>query len=898
MAKQLTSTWDLTSTPLEREDFIRAFQDFEYYTSHCQQIVDKRRRLVYMRLNAFQKYMFGKLLALLEPESRLDKRHDIVLLKPRQCGMTVGMISFINWFLSCVEGIENFNFIHILPATDTISKLYSQKVAPIITGVHPDIMATVEKMPAMTSSIRLYYKDILGVRRNNYYDLVSANASSLRSGTANAILYDECLSPNVEVLTDKGFKRLDQLDKTEKVAQFDCSTEGVSFVKPIRYIDRPYNGDAYKWTLGGETFYSTSRHDFVVGRRGSGRSMRPKYSKRPAYSVAIDGKYDVPVWGLGKTWHESLSALERLGIATQADGTVLGIAKRKGRAVTETGDTRCVMSLKRTSKINRMRRLLEEASVDYSENPQDDGKTTFRYSLPYSNPKRLDTFLSEECSYQRAREIIHEVLMWDGYGLNRENSKDGAYLPKSSSYSSIVKENRDFVAAVAFQAGLKCTCGTQEDARSEAHKDVYRVSMTSRANMTYQAFTKEEVNYDGRVYCVTVPTGCIVVRVGGKIWVTGNCSFYRQPEQLEDAVSPMLPAYGFSLVIYASTFDDKQSDYFKKKIITARDNPEDWTLMFAPWFMVYPEEPQDVDLDSLELTEYDQQVIMPAMADFGLPRENWGDAIDWYHKTELRTSSMKKEYPTTLEEVLAIGENKSCFTKESLDKQEKNILPDHPYRLITDTLTGKSELQPTDESPIILYKKPVYGRRYMLVCDPISSNSDSSDYFAATVWDVEKNEQMLNIYTRGMMIEDLADLVKGVSDIYNRAIVCPESNMSEGLQASLRAKGFYNFYYQNEQRRARKEAGIRTTVASKPAMLDKTQMMLNTSNLIIHSGETLRQLREYKKIVKNRSGGSATVGFSAPKGDHDDLVSCVFLYAGTRSDKELAGKRSQGFTIL
>ena len=567
MAKQLQSTWDLTDNSLSREDFIRAFQDFEYYTSHCQQIVDKRRRLVYMRLNAFQKYMFGKLLALLEPGSRLDKRHDIVLLKPRQCGMTVGMISFINWFLSCVEGIENFNFIHILPATDTISKLYAQKVAPIITGVHPDIMATIEKMPAMTSSIRLYYKDILGVRRNNYYDLVSANASSLRSGTANAILYDEC-------------------------------------------------------------------------------------------------------------------------------------------------------------------------------------------------------------------------------------------------------------------------------------------------------------------------------------------SFYRRPEELEDAVSPMLPAYGFSLVIYASTFDDKQSDYFKKKIITARDHPDDWTLMFAPWFMVYPEEPQGVDLNSLELTEYDQQVIMPAMADFGLPKDNWGDAIDWYHRTSLRTTEMKKEYPTTLDEVLAIGENKSCFTKESLDKQEKNILPDRPYRLVTDTLTNKSELQPAEESPIILYKQPVYGRRYMLVCDPISSNSDNSDYFGATVWDTQRNEQMLNIYTRGMMIEDIADLVKGVSDIYNRAVVCPEANMSEGLQASLRSKGFYNFYYADKQRKARKEAGIRTTVASKPAMLDKTQLMLDASSIIIHSAETLRQLRAYEKRVKDRVGGGATVSFSAPKGDHDDLVSCVFVYAGTKNDHELVGRASNGFTIL
>lgn len=566
MVKALQSDWQLSNSPLSREDFVQSFQDFEYYTSHCQQIIDKRRRLVYMRLNAFQKYMFGKLLSLLEPGNRLDKRHDIVICKPRQCGMSVGMMAFINWFLSCVDGIENFNFIHILPATDTISKLYTQKVAPIITGVHPDIMATVEKLPAMTSSIRLYYKDIIGVRRNNYYDLVSANASSLRSGTANAILYDEV-------------------------------------------------------------------------------------------------------------------------------------------------------------------------------------------------------------------------------------------------------------------------------------------------------------------------------------------SFYRHPEELEDAVSPMLPAYGFSLVIYASTFDDKQSDYFKKKIITARDNPEDWTLLFAPFFMVYPEEPQGLSLEDIELTEYDETVIMPAMAEYGLPKKLWADAIDWYHKTSLRTTDMKKEYPTTIEELLAIGENKSCFTEESLAKQEKNILPDKPYRLLADALTKKFTIQETDESPIMIYKQPIAGRRYMLTCDPISSNSSDSDFFACSMWDTEKNEQVATILARDLMMEDLAELVAGLSTVYNRAIVCPEKNMSEALQACLRAQGFYNFFYADSLSKDKREAGIRTTVTSKPTMIDKLQIMLECENITIHSAETLRQLKAYERRVKDRVTGGSMVSFSAPKGDHDDFVSCCFIYAGTKRGYDLMKGNSAGFAV-
>ena len=74
--------------------------------------------------------------------------------------------------------------------------------------------------------------------------------------------------------------------------------------------------------------------------------------------------------------------------------------------------------------------------------------------------------------------------------------------------------------------------------------------------------------------------------------------------------------------------------------------------------------------------------------------------------------------------------------------------------------------------------------------------------------------------------------------------------------------------------------------------------MLDKGAIIIRSDETLRQLKRYERRVKNRSSGGSTVSFSAPKGDHDDLVSTCFIYAGTKSDRELVGKSGQGYTFL
>lgn len=569
MARPLESTFELDVPAPTREDFVRIIGDcdFDYFTSHFQQIVDKRRRLVPMKLNPFQRKVFEKLLPMVDPKTRLDRSKSVIYLKGRRVGATTGTVAFINFILSYVEDCDNINVLHLFQTGSTANKLYTTKVKDIITGVAPDLMPTIYKEPS-TSSVVLNYDNLLGVRRHNMYELASAGTSSLRGS------------------------------------------------------------------------------DFHI---------------------------------------------------------------------------------------------------------------------------------------------------------------------------------------------------------------------------------------------------CIMDELGS----------YRHPEDVEAAVAPMMPPHGFSLMIYASTFDDKMGPYFKDKIITALEHPEEYEVIFVPWWASYPEEPYGFSMNDISLTEYDQKVVIPAMVEDKFPQERWADAIEWYHRMSatMTEANMHKEFPTTLEEILAIGEDKSVFAQESLARQEKNTIPDRPYRLVTDTLTGKAELQQEESGPFNVYAPPRAGRKYVLCCDPIASTSDASDYYAASVFDINNNEQVATLYVRDLPVEDLADLTVGLATIYNRAIILPETNLAQGLVACIRAKGYYNFFYTDKSHQTRKEPGIRTTVSSKPAMIDKLQLMLDGERIIVHSAETLRQLKAYKKIVKNRSGGSST-SFSAPKGDHDDMVIPLLLYAGSKTDRELMGKTSQGFTIL
>ena len=381
--------------------------------------------------------------------------------------------------------------------------------------------------------------------------------------------------------------------------------------------------------------------------------------------------------------------------------------------------------------------------------------------------------------------------------------------------------------------------------------------------------------------------------------IMDECGFYRNPYQLEAAIAPAIPDMGFALVIYVSTFDDK-NDFFKNKIIAARDNPEDWTLIFAPWFMTYPEVPYGIDYRKLELSEYASGMIIPAMQKFGIPHEQWGDKIVWYNKklTELGKVNTFKEYPTTIDEVLAYGEDRGVFQKESLDAQEKNIMPGTPMRMVTDNATGKVEAQETDISPFIMYKKPILGHRYRITIDPITAQSDGTDFFTMVVWDLSNNEQVATFHERGLQDEDYADWAVSIGTIYNKAELCPESNVANGFCVAVNSRRYFRWLYQTKKNKADRIPGIRTTVSSKELMIDRLGTLLDRGNIIIHSEENLQELRDFIKVIKVRQDGSKYVRMMAKGKKHDDFVACGWILAGSLDQRQLEGQRHVGFAMI
>ena len=382
------------------------------------------------------------------------------------------------------------------------------------------------------------------------------------------------------------------------------------------------------------------------------------------------------------------------------------------------------------------------------------------------------------------------------------------------------------------------------------------------------------------------------------VWLCDEPSEYRNPGAVEDAVSGAISSYGWSLTAYIGTFSDRLSNYFLDKIKLALDNPDDIELVFIPWFLVYGREGDGLGMTEDKLTEYDREVVIPEMQKWGIPREEWFDKIGWYHTRALRTSKMKYEFPSSIEDIINLTSDRCVFQKESLDAQEKNIMPGTPMRFVTDNTTGKVEMQETEVSPFLMFKQPVYGHRYRISIDPITAQSAESDYFAMHIWDLSNNEQVGVFREKGLQDEDYADWAISMGTIYNKAELCPEINVAQGFTVSVNARRYFRWFYGTKANKANHVPGLRTTVSSKELFIDRLQAMLDRGSIIIHHRETLDEFRNFVKIVKKRTDGTTYVRMAARGSTHDDLCMSAAIYTGSLDMKQIEGRRKSGWAMI
>jgi phosphate starvation-inducible protein PhoH len=319
------------------------------------------------------------------------------------------------------------------------------------------------------------------------------------------MIADECFTPETEILTDTGFVRFDELRENFRVAQYDKGN--ISFVYPDRHINKDYDGNLV--SLGKTRFNMTATEGHrAIYHNKAGEEVVKTFAEHVPQTLSI------PVAGV-KIVRENTDPLITLSCAIQADGSYLATETSAGNF------TRYwTITLSRQQKIDRLRETLQVLGIQYSEY-KEDKKSRIRFYIPDFDTKYFKELKSKTFSTQtileegKASEFLDEVLKWDG------SIKGGAKV-----YCSTNKDNIDTIQICAHLTGHQANFGIQYDTRpifKVKPKPYYRLNISDRTSVSTQNLTKSTTHYKGKVHCVTVPSGFIIVRQQGKVFISGNC---------------------------------------------------------------------------------------------------------------------------------------------------------------------------------------------------------------------------------------------------------------------------------------------------------------------------------------------------------------------------------------
>jgi ribonucleoside-diphosphate reductase alpha chain len=319
----------------------------------------------------------------------------------------------------------------------------------------------------------------------------------LRGYDADAIAYKqtECYSKDTEVLTQRGWVRFDETLVDDLVAT--VTGKGTfSFEKPSRWVDYEYSGKLVnlKSNRKGLDLKVTPNHDLAIQRKRGG--VWSDIEKVQAKDLKLHNKIKFLTTSDYCGGVESLSAIEQLMIAHQADGHNYKQGQQIG------------FHFSKERKKLRLETILNSTDIEYSLT----GDETYRFYVKHNHlPKDLNWIDLGSTSPGKARAYLDEISYWDGYRKNDQIT-----------FTSINEGDVEVVQCLAVIAGYGSSSICKYASEKDNTRDIYSITVGTRSHFLAEKVEKTEVDYEGKVYCCTVSTGNIVVRAGKVPLVCGN----------------------------------------------------------------------------------------------------------------------------------------------------------------------------------------------------------------------------------------------------------------------------------------------------------------------------------------------------------------------------------------
>jgi len=342
----------------------------------------------------------------------------------------------------------------------------------------------------------------------------------------------ECLTPDAEVLTFNGFKKIEDVTTEDVVASMDEQYR-LQWDKPKALIRKHYNGNIVKFNSRSFSFSGTENHRMYY--ETSGGYIREKLAKD------LTNNFKVITALNSENFSEKLSdEMIKLSAWLCTDSHF----PQRGNPIL----------YQRESNAHKIRELLRVLNIEYSEKKRERNITEIcgkQLKKPceagiefhlHSNPTSVTNNKALPSFVRRLSEKQWEVF------LETIIDADGS-IPTKAVDSRVFYGAKEMCDSVQLEASLHGWTASLTEYRNNQ----WRVNLVKRNTRKQEVVTKTVENYEGMVYCLEMPLENFVIRQGNKVHVTGNCRLDRyiddNPELIGTLGTNLLPfeKYGWEV---------------------------------------------------------------------------------------------------------------------------------------------------------------------------------------------------------------------------------------------------------------------------------------------------------------------------------------------------------------
>lgn len=310
-----------------------------------------------------------------------------------------------------------------------------------------------------------------------------------------------CFSEDVEVITPSGWKRIIDVQLGELVGTYNKQTKEFEYNKVNdKFVYDNYT-ELYRIKSNCIDIATTDKHGFI------GYGATGKLKEFTAKDLSKMSKVKIPLACQGGNPPIALSDdMIRLLVNISADACIEDKSFR--------------FHLKKERKIKHLTELLDNLGFKYSVRPQSCGTTKIRISVEDSLPILNKYFKSgikslpvqlREVNNEQAKIILDEYSITDG---NKNSNSINAYQISTSK-----KEEVDLLQEIFAKNGMRSSCIQRSNNRN---KISYVLTVNLRGVTCVNKHNVRIIPYEGKVSCVSVNNGTLVVRSKGKTLITQN----------------------------------------------------------------------------------------------------------------------------------------------------------------------------------------------------------------------------------------------------------------------------------------------------------------------------------------------------------------------------------------